>query len=267
METNVNYTIVGAFVLIIVTFLVLATIWLSSGFNLELFNSYMIYMKESVTGLSIDSSVEFNGVDAGSVKSIKINKDNPDLVELQVNIKSSIPISVSTVATLKSKGVTGVTYISLTDNGLDLTPLVAKKGEKYPIIKTIPSLLVRLDMALSRLSDNLHEVTLSIRSVLDKDNQNAIKNTLKNLDRITTSIAANDRHLNVILQNTANASEHFIGLTSMMQTQLLPKSYDLLANLNNMSITLTQVAAEIKQNPSMLVRGKAPPTLGPGESK
>ena len=35
METNVNYTLVGAFVIALVTATVLAIIWLSSGFSIK----------------------------------------------------------------------------------------------------------------------------------------------------------------------------------------------------------------------------------------
>src|SRR3990167_78058 len=100
METNVNYTVVGAFILILMTISILAIIWLSSGFNFKTNTTYLIYMTESVSGLNIDSPVEYNGVTVGGVKDIKIDPNNPQRVQLIVNIHSATPITQGTVATL-----------------------------------------------------------------------------------------------------------------------------------------------------------------------
>jgi len=38
-------------------------------------------------------------------------------------------------------------------------------------------------------------------------------------------------------------------------------------NLNDVSRTLNEVTNQLKQNPSMLIRGVAPAPLGPGERR
>src|SRR5829696_616571 len=96
MESKVNYAIVGGFVIILLTAIVLAIIWLSSGLSFTNYAIYMSYMQESVSGLSIDAPVEFNGVEVGKVKIIKINKDNPQLVEVLYRIKQSTPVTQGT---------------------------------------------------------------------------------------------------------------------------------------------------------------------------
>ncbi|HEX4045681.1 MAG TPA: MlaD family protein, partial [Gammaproteobacteria bacterium] len=130
METNVNYTIVGAFVIFLVTAIVLGIIWLSSGFSFQHYSTYLVHMQESVTGLTIDSPVEYNGVQVGNVTSIEINHDNPRQVELLLNIKKDTPITRGTFATLTSRGITGITYIALKDRGTDLRPLLVAPGQK-----------------------------------------------------------------------------------------------------------------------------------------
>lgn len=194
-------------------------------------------MRESVSGLSIDSPVEFNGVEVGNVKTISINHKNPELVELLLNIKSSAPITKGTVATLNSRGITGITYVALKDKSNDLTPLVAEAGESYPIIKTAPSLFVRIDTAMSELSNNFHLITESIQQLLNKENQRAIKKTLSNMQ----------------------------AMTAVMQSQTLPMTYQTLNNLNSTMQSFASLAKEIKRNPTILIRGSAEPQLGPGE--
>jgi len=51
----------------------------------------------------------------------------------------------------------------------------------------------------------------------------------------------------------------------MLETQTLPAAYRLLSNLDNVARTLNEVSVELKQNPSILVRGVSRKTPGPGE--
>ena len=128
METNVNYTLVGAFVIILLASIIFVIIWLSSGLSLAQYSTYMIYMQESVAGLNVDAPVEYNGVDVGLVKEIELNRKNPQLVELTLGIKSNTPITMGTEAMLATRGITGITYIALKDKSADLRPLVAVPG-------------------------------------------------------------------------------------------------------------------------------------------
>jgi phospholipid/cholesterol/gamma-HCH transport system substrate-binding protein len=274
METNVNYTIVGAFVITILTGIILAIIWLSSGFSFEQYNSYMVYMQESVTGLSINSTVEYNGVQVGMVNKISINQQNPRQVEVLLSIKNDTPITQGTVATLTSRGITGISFISLKDNSSNLQPLVALPGQKYPVIKTAPSIFMRLDTALNLLTANFSKIGNALEKLLNPENQQSIQEILINLKEITGTLALNNQRLNAILENTARASQQLMPLINssnsamrMLETQTLPSAYRTMNNLDDVSRSLAEISAEIKQNPSILIRGKATPTLGPGEGK
>ncbi len=274
METNVNYTIVGAFVIALLTAIVLAIIWLSSGFSFQHFNTYLIYMQESVSGLSIDSPVEFNGVQVGSVKSITLNHKNPQLVELLISIQNTTPVTQGTTATLNSRGFTGIAYLALKDKSTDLRPLVRLKGQPYPVIPSTPSLFMRLDIALTRLSKNLQQVTEAIQTLLNKDNQKSIKEILNNLEEMTNNFAENSGKINSILSNTAKATEQLgpllqVGRSTLrtLEMQTLPTASRLLLNLDEITRTLGEVANQLKQNPSILIRGSAPSAPGPGEKR
>jgi len=51
----------------------------------------------------------------------------------------------------------------------------------------------------------------------------------------------------------------------MLEAQTLPETYRLLYNLGTASQDLSDLASQIKQNPSVLIRGVSQPPLGPGE--
>lgn len=251
METNVNYTIVGIFVIALLSAMILSIIWLSSGFSFEHYSTYQINMNESVSGLNIDSPVEFNGVSVGSVSNIDLNHDNPRIVVLLLDIKHGTPITNSTVATLKTRGITGINYVALSDDDSDSTPLLVQPGQKYPIIPTIPSLLFRLDAAFSSMSENFQKITKAVDSLLDEENQHEIKELLVNLKRASTEFSP-------LLKSTTTTMK-------TLESQTLPRTYEMMNNLDQLSRNLNEISEQIKQNPSILIRGVAKPALGPGE--
>ncbi len=260
METKVNYTLVGAFVIILTAMLVLAIIWLSSGLSLKKYVTYAIYMQESVSGLSIDSSVEFNGVGVGKVKSIELNKENPSLVEVVINIKAETPITQGTYATLTTRGLTGLVYIALKDKGEDTQPLKIMNDEKYPVIRTSPSIFVRLDTVLTQFTKNFRQISDSFQALLDRDNLAALKNTLHNLQTVTHSLAVNSNKINMILHTSA-------GAMNTLEVDTLPATTRTLNNFNELADSLNELSLEIKQNPSILLRGVDRHNLGPGETQ
>ncbi len=258
MEPNVNYTIIGAFVISLVAVIVLTVIWLSSGFSFNQYSTYEVLMEEAVTGLAVDSSVEYNGVEVGTIKSIQLNHNNPRLVELLLNVKEDTPITQGTVATLNVRGITGITYVQLQDKGANLAPLQTLPGNLYPIIPTAPSLFMRLDTILTQLSTNISEITIAVKTLLNSRNLQAIQQTLRQVNEITATFANHRNNINVILDNTAHASD-------TLKMQMLPEAHQVLDNLNDISRDFVGISTQLKQNPSILIRGSVNQHLGPGE--
>lgn len=267
MESKVNYTVVGAFVIVLIAFFVLAIIWLSSGFaSGEDFKRYLVYMDEAVTGLTVDSPVKYNGVDVGTIKDIEINLKNPKQVVLTLEIKESTPIMESTTATINTQGITGIAYINLqTDNLANNKPLTAKPGQEYPVIKTKPSLFFRLDTLLTTLSNNLSETTQSINQLLNPENRKAISGVLVNLNQVAITLAANNKKIDSILANTSQATQQLPDIVQRLNEQTIPTMNAALLKLNHVANNLLETSSTVKQNPAILIRGEAPATPGPGE--
>jgi len=272
MDTNVNYTIVGAFVIGLVACIIFGIIWLSSGLNGGQNSYYQIYMKESVTGLNIDSAVEFNGVNVGSVKKIEIDSHDPRLVIVLLSIKNKTPITQGTRATLNSKGMTGITYVALEDNGSDLKPLVRLADHPYPIINTSPSFFWRIDTGMKKLNENLTRVTRSLEALLDEENLRSIKEILIDMRHVTRTLATNTEQISTIIHNTAQASGQFLPViqTSQetirtMNNQVLPAMAKAMLNLELITGNLSSVSREMKDNPAVIIRGRTAQPLGPGE--
>ncbi len=76
--------IVGLFVVILTIAIVSIALWLTQNLQEKPYISYLVYMNESVAGLSIQAPVKYNGVDVGYVGNMKINLKNPQQVILQL---------------------------------------------------------------------------------------------------------------------------------------------------------------------------------------
>ncbi len=272
MEPRVNYTVVGLFVIVLAATIIFTVIWLSSGLTGKSYTIYKVYMNESVTGLSVNAPVKYNGVDVGFVKDMKLNHDNPQQVELLLNIEEKTPITKSTTAILTTQGLTGVAYIDLQVRGTDTTPLEAPPGHKYPVIKSAPSLFFRLDKALSDLMANFNSLSYSLNEVLDKENRLAFKHILANVDKLTYDLSGDTKQLDTILKNTATASKKFPGLiqngqnvTQGLSRQTIPKMNQILNGVENITNNLSDTSRSVKENPSILLRGQEPRPPGPGE--
>lgn len=251
METNINYTVVGAFVIALVAAIVMTIIWLSAGFSVDEYTNYEVFMKESVSGLALDAAVEFNGVNVGTVKNIEISKQDPKVVVLLLKVKKTTPVTEGTRATLNMKGLTGIAYLALIDKGTDTRPLTKLDGQDYPVINTAPSFLLRFDTALGKLNDSLHQVSVSIQSLLDQKNLQSIKKILVNMQATTQMMPQ-------LLQESRSAMQS-------ITTQTLPAANQAMMDLSVIAQNLVGVSNEIKRNPAVLIRGAQPNPLGPGE--
>ena len=295
METKVNYTIVGLFVVLLTTVIIIIALWLTIGLEQPAYKTYLVYMQESVAGLSVQAPVKYNGINVGYVADMKLNRDNPAEVILTLKLFTDTPVTVSTTATLMQQGVTGIAFVGL-NGGKDKTPLQQMPGDKYPIIKSAPSLLIRLDQAIQSLTNNLNSLTDSFRALVNQDNLQAIAETLANVQSITQVIADNDKEITEgmkslaeILHNTSIASNHLpaaleniaktaasfdktaksINNTAKKTTvavqafsnQIMPEAYTVLQKSNGIATNVQDFSDELTQEPNVLLRGtKAPRT-------
>ena len=136
METDRHYFIEGLFILGVSMAAAVFSVWLvSSGHRDDV--HYRIRFAESVSGLALGEPVRFNGVEVGSVKTIKLDAADQHLVLVDVNLRNGTPVKTDTKASLKLKGITGVVYIELNGGGANALPLLAATPEDE--IPEIPS--------------------------------------------------------------------------------------------------------------------------------
>jgi phospholipid/cholesterol/gamma-HCH transport system substrate-binding protein len=300
LESKTNYTLVGVIVLVLIVGLLSAMLWLSVGFNQKSYKLYTVYLHESASGLSKDAPVKFNGVQVGYVHEISLNKNDPRQVEILLNIESGTPITTSTSATLISQGITGVTHIGLIAGSADLTPIQKLPGEPYPVIPARPSLFNQLDALLKEVSENIGKITTQAQRIFNEKNARYVRDILSNVDKLTQTIANNDKNIDAFIKNLAKSSHNFPRIARELQSgiskfkvmadnlseagtsvsstmnsgkdtlnkisqETIAPATSILRRLNTISANLEKVSSELRQNPAVVIRGTAPPKPGPGE--
>jgi len=224
MEPRVNFTLVGLFVLVLIGVLGGVVIWLGEGDYRKVYDRYYAFLDESVSGLSVNSPVKYRGVEVGRVKEIALNPDNPEEVRLTLDIARGTPLKEDTLAVLDSQGLTGLAIVNLTGGSRSSPALAAKPDQEYPVIKSGPSLLYRLDTALSRLlaDQSLTKLLTSstglvqdTRALLDQENRAALKQALTDLSAVTHTLAARSDRLD---QTVVDAAQTFHSMAQWNRT-------------------------------------------------
>ena len=209
METKVNYAVVGVFVLALGAALVAGILWIASGGAFQKhYDLYLAIEEESVAGLNLNAPVKFNGVDVGKVRDIQLDTADPKRVTLTFAIESGTPIKTDTEAVLKTQGLTGIAYVELSGSSAGAPPLRAAAGEKYPVIRTKPSLSARLENILTTVLAKLDSTSNNINELLSDENRLAIKNTLANLAAVTQTVAARKGTLDAGIANAAKTFDN-----------------------------------------------------------
>lgn len=220
MEPKVNYVVVGVFVLLLGALLIGVVLWLGKGFDQKTYDCYYAYMEESVAGLSVDAAVKYRGVEVGLVKEIILNPDNPEQVRLTLDIVRGTPIQEDTLAILDIQGLTGLAIVDLTGGSRASPPLKANGGDRYPVIKTGPSLLVRFDRAATRLLTNLNRVTMNIDTLLDERNRIALSQLLQDMSSLTQILAAKKKLFDEGILDAAQTMENLVLTTKTLNEEM-----------------------------------------------
>jgi phospholipid/cholesterol/gamma-HCH transport system substrate-binding protein len=234
-------------------------------------------MNESVSGLSLDAPVRYRGVQVGSVRRIALAPGNAEQVQLTLDIERGTPVKQDTVATLRVQGLTGIAHVELSGDSRDSPPLKPGPGEKYPVIRTGPSLMLRLDTAVTALLTNLNRSSENINTLLDEGNRIALRRTLANLERLSGTLAnAELPQLLRRLQRSADAFDRMANETARagastantaesVRTEALPEARQAITELRELTASLHRFSEALERNPGMLLQGRPVVPPGPGE--
>ena len=208
MKGKTNYVLMGLFVLTLTFAFIAVILWLSAGGGGRSYTDYLVYMRESVAGLSRDSTVTYHGVDIGRVREIGLDPARAGEVRLLLQIDEGTPVREDTVAMLETQGLTGLAFVNLTGGSGDSPLLVARPGQSYPVIQSRRSTWGRLDRAVEEMVSNLNDVSGLLKMLLSDDNRQSFTRTLAQLDALTAALSGRSDELTGALDDLAATARH-----------------------------------------------------------
>jgi phospholipid/cholesterol/gamma-HCH transport system substrate-binding protein len=184
METRARYILVGIFTLLSLVAALGFILWLA---KVQIDRTYAQYdiVFDTVAGLGQASAVQYNGVDVGKVLNIALDRFDPSLVRVRIEIYASTPIRQDTMATLASMGVTGVSFVALAGGSADAERLAVIPPADVPVIASKPSVVQGLILDAPTLLAEAILLMRDIRSFTTPANGAAITAILTNIEEAT----------------------------------------------------------------------------------
>ncbi|RFA31038.1 hypothetical protein CAI21_03445 [Alkalilimnicola ehrlichii] len=293
METRINYIAVGFFVLLFGALTIGAALWLGADIATREYQRYSVYFAESVAGLNRNATVTYRGVEVGRVAEMRLIPDRPNTVHVILEIEPNTPLRADSVAVLRMQGFTGIAQVEITGGSRQAPPPRELPSEPYPVIASGPSLLSRMENAMTTSLEALDELTGQISLLFAPENIDAAQQTLSNLEAFTRVLADNRDTLERSLQQTerllasgTDASEQLTptlraaeqALNEIAQTAAvsrsgldditqgsLPQMHRTLEEVYALADRLSRLSEELSEQPEMLIFGRPQPEPGPGE--
>lgn len=212
-----NYSLVGAFVLLLSSVLIAIVLWLASGGAWQKkYDRYLAIADESVAGLNLNAPVKYSGVDIGRVQAIELDSVNPQRVILLLAIERGTPVRQDTVATLKTQGLTGIAYVELSGGAASSPPLELTAGNRYPVIRTKPSLSARLENVLTKVLAKLDSTSSHLDAILSDANKTAFSNALADIAIVARTVAARKDTLDAGMASAARTFDNTARATAQL---------------------------------------------------
>jgi len=205
METRANHILIGIFTLTVMTLLVGFALWAAKFASDSSWTEYDVVFSEAVTGLGIGGTVQYNGITVGEVRKLKIDPEDPNKVLVRVRIDAATPIKVDTEAKLAFVGLTGITQIQLRSFNAKSADLKPSEAMPVPRIMAKESALSKLFNSTDDITTTATNVMFRLNKAFSDENIARISKTLDNLEKISTSVAAERQDIGAIIRETRAA--------------------------------------------------------------
>lgn len=289
--------ITGLFLIALVTASTAIIFWIGT-MNQER-NLYVISTRASVSGLNPESTVFYRGIAVGKVLNVQFDPLDSGTILVPIEVDKKIVLSKGVYATLRLKGVTGLTQIQLEDSGtiaeelppgdnpMTRIPLVPSLTDK--LMDSGEDLLHKADHLMQRLSSllnddnekNIGDILSNLKTLTDKlsELQKSVdkalagvpalttdaRKTLNNIDALANELQSLTREVKNLSAKAGNLVDSGKNTGDALAQTTLPKVNKLLTELQSTTQQVKRVATMLENNPQELLLGPTQRDAGPGE--
>jgi len=201
METKANYVLIGAFTIIIATALLLFGLWAAKYSSEQTWQEYRVVFREAVTGLTVGSPVQYNGIAVGSITELSLEPSDPRQVNAIVRLGADTPVKTDTRAKLAITSLTGPSIIQLSGGSPAAPRLTDVSPQEIPVIQTLPS-------ALQNIADTASRIVERLDQALSEENVERLTRTLENLESLSGALASEDKGVEALLVSARDAARN-----------------------------------------------------------
>jgi phospholipid/cholesterol/gamma-HCH transport system substrate-binding protein len=225
MEKKANYALIGLFTLAVIASVFGFVFWFENLGTKKTRIGYRIIFEGPTVGLRVGANVNFNGIRIGEVDSVKI--DDPQHVVALVSVERKAPVRKDTTVGLEFQGLTGIASVAL-KGGTVNAPEVEPDGDGI--------------LTLTADSNSSQDLTESVRGVLQNvnkvvtENEDAIRDAMKNIDTFSQALARNSERLDSLLSGV----DYLVNKDGTGELQAAVKSFHTLSdNLDTRTADIT----------------------------
>jgi len=222
MGKNKHALITGLFLVVFLVAVVSIIYWIGH-FERER-NIYMIATHEAVAGLNPESTVFYRGIAVGKVLKIRFDPDDSSIILVPIEVDKNIIFTRGVFATLRLKGVTGLTQIQLADAGKITESLPANSHDKAFRIPLVPSITDKLLDSGEKILVKADHVMMRLDALLNDENLENVGDILGNLKNLSDKLIDLNKSLDKALVSIPDLShdaqktlKHINGLTDELQ--------------------------------------------------
>ena len=263
MITKTEKFRLGLFLIASLLMLIAIVVMLVGTRMMEPRDKYSIRFDESVSGLDIGAQVKLSGVRVGQVEDIRIDTEDPSVVEVVVSLRERTPIRSDAKAVLHSLGITGLKFIEI--RGGSSRAKLLEPGSNIPAGRSVlgslegkaQDIAIKTEMAINRVNevmneknlDNVEEILANISSITARFDGVLERNDEK-LDSIIADFTRTSRDLKEVAASARRSSGR---LEQLVQSQQ-PKIKDIVDNVNQTTLAFKGAAQKLGRVDDVLGR-------------
>lgn len=287
----------GLFLLALITAATVIIFWIGTMGKER--NLYVISTRASVSGLNPESTVFYRGIAVGKVLKVQFDPLDSGNILVPIEVDKNIVLNKGVYATLRLKGVTGLTQIQLEDSGTITEPLEPGDNptSRIPLEPSMTDKLMSSGEELLHKADHLMQ---RLSALLNDENEKNIGGILSNLKTLTNQLSELQKSVDKALAgvpalssgaqktltNIDTLTSELQGLTKEVQNlsikasslvdsgkisgdtlanTTIPKVNKLLTELQSTTQQVKRVATMLEHDPQELLLGPSQQDSGPGE--
>ncbi|MBP1850985.1 MlaD family protein [Rhizobium halophytocola] len=258
METRANYAIVGFFSVLVLAAAFGFIYWMSEFGRGGPMAQLIIRIPGSANGLSVGSPVRFNGIPVGAVRSLFIDKSDPNFSIAMTEVREDAPVTASTKAILEIQGLTGAAYVELSGGAPGDKQILKEaidKGEPAVLDadqSSVTNLLATADKILKKADDAIGNLQDFIQ-----DAREPLTQTVKNAQTFSQALANNADGIDKFLQSVSALSDTITKVSGRLDTTLAAvedlvravdakKVDDILTNAQTVSRNVADITGKVE---------------------